>query len=405
MPRRPHLTLILGALFASWSGTACQTRCARAEDCGDEGFCRGGQCELECYSDLDCTQPPECRDSPISCVPRGLRCTSRGHCIGGVTPKSPTPIDNPKDPVVDVPGWDDPTGTGHAFVVDHLSIAAPGHGMNVDDRCQGPGDCVDNKLAMLGQLANDQINQGLISGETLLLVELAGLDPAFRGNQDALTVKLYSGHDADNPIDVNNNFQPTPGQNRCCEFKANPGSLNGPGGQPGARSAAKIDGGLLKSLVPVTMNFTLTVGRAPHPEIALAFATISAEVPSNLQTLRVGMLGGAIPMAKLAAIDNPYCGSLSSLCPRGLTRSSILDMLSTLVTPDIDLDDKPDGLEQVVGGANGRISTCIDGDGSVIGPQDPAQPWTCALEAEMRDGYSIGLNFSAVAATVVGIGQ
>jgi hypothetical protein len=42
--------------------------------------------------------------------------------------------------------------------------------------------------------------------------------------------------------------------------------------------------------------------------------------------------------------------------------------------------------------------------GREIAPINP-QPWSCALHPQIADGYSVGITFTAVAATIVGVGQ
>ena len=172
-----------------------------------------------------------------------------------------------------------------------------------------------------------------------------------------------------------------------------------------ARAPAKVERGQMKSLAPVPISFTLTVGVPPHPEIRVEKVYLSARVPANLGVLSDGLLGGAVPVNTLAQTENPYCKTLNNLCQRMLPNSTLIDLIASILQPDIDLDVPPDGLEALTGGANGRIAECRDGNGQKVDPIDSSQPWTCALQAEIADGYSVGITFSGVAATVVGVGQ
>jgi len=401
------------ALVAVGVGPGCQTRCFNAFDCGEGAFCAAGRCETECFSDEDCQNPPECAGNPAACQCKGLRCNSTGRCVGRCLskPVGPTAVGPRSELPDEIEGYDVRAGDGgEAFIVDSLAIADQGRGFDVDGRCRGTGDCIDNSLWQLGQLGNDQIRQGLRSGETLLLIEMAGLDKEFRGDDPSLTVKIYGARDADEPFFPANNFETPRGATKCCEFKVNPQSVNGFPPQARARAPAKVVGGFLRSLVPVLISFTLTVGVPPHPEIKIAEVLISARLAADLSRLSNGLIGGAVPVNTLAQTENPYCKTLNSLCPRTLPDSTLIDLIASILQPDVDLDFPVDGLELLRGGADGRIAQCFDGclggcEGVPVPPQNANRPHTCALQPEMADGYSLGLTFSAVHAKIVGIGQ
>lgn len=406
----------VGTLLAFLSGPGCQTRCLNQFDCGDNGFCFDGRCQTDCFTHEDCRSPPECEGNPRNCTPRGLFCNPVGKCVGLGRNRQPTPI-GPGGPRVeierDIQGWDDPPGTGRAFIINSLAIADRDRGFDVDGVCRGPGDCIDNSLWQLGQLGNDQIRQGLLGGETLLLLELAGLDEPFRGSDRTLTIKFYGARDADDPFFPANNFSPPAGETTCCEFKINPQSIAGIPPQARARAPAKVERGQLKSLAPVPIQFTLTVGVPPHPEIRVERVLISARLPGNLAEVTDGLLGGAVPVNTLAQTENPYCKTLNNLCQTQLADSTLIDLVAAILQPDFDGDIPPDGLERLNGGGNGRIAECFDGCGAGgacddpprIPALDPERPHTCALQPEMADGYSVGITFAGVKATVVGVGQ
>lgn len=401
-----------GLTFTAASiGPGCQGTCKDQFDCGDQQFCDvpSGRCMTECFTDQDCRSPPECLGNPTACAPRGLRCNSVGRCMGRIlAPPETGPITTPIGPDIidEIGGWDDQPGSGRAFIVDTLAIADQGRGFDVDGRCRGPGDCIDNSLWQLGQLGNDQIRQGLLGGETLLLVELAGIDEPFTGNDRSITVKFYGARDADDPFFPANNFQIPAGETKCCEFKINPQSIAGVPPQARARAPAQIQRGQMTSLAAVPIQFTLTVGVPPHPEIRIEKVLLSGRVPSALNRFSDGMLGGAVPVSTLAQTDNPYCKTLNRLCPRQLPDSTLIDLVASILQPDIDLDIPLDGLERLDVGSNGRIQRCIDGNGLVIAPIPSTAPgWMCTLNPAIADGYSVGIQFTGVAATVVGVGQ
>lgn len=407
-------TSALATLIGLSSGPGCQTRCTTSFDCGEGSFCLAGRCETQCVLDQDCLSPPECQGNPRACQPRGLRCNPVGRCVGQVVARVPQqtgPAGPRSDYEREIQGWDDPPGTGTAFIIDSLQIAPQDRGFDVDGKCRGPGECIDNSLFQLGQLGNDQIRQGLLGGETLLLIELAGLDQPFRGNDRTTTVKFYGARDADDPFFPANNFQIPAGDTDCCKFKINPQSIAGVSGQARARAPAKVERGLLRSLAPVPVQFTLTVGVPPHPEIRVEKVLLAGRLPANLASYQDGILGGAVPVNTLAQTENPYCKTLNNLCQRQLPDSTLIDLIAAILQPDIDLDVPGDGIEQLIGGSDGRIAECYDGcvpptcPGQRVPPLNPAEPHTCALDPRMADGYSVGILFSGVAATVVGVGQ
>ena len=174
-------------------GPGCQTRCFSNFDCGGEGsYCSAlGRCETECFTDEDCRKPPECQNNPSACLPKGLWCNGIGKCKGRITisrtgTKRPTPID---DPVLNIEGWDDAPASGKAFIVNNIAIAGQDRGFDIDGACDSTG-CIDNVLWRLGELGNDQIRQGLLGGESLLLMEVAGLDNPYQGEDRSVAVKI-----------------------------------------------------------------------------------------------------------------------------------------------------------------------------------------------------------------------
>ena len=303
-------------------------------------------------------------------------------------------------------GWDELPATGPVFVLDHLEILGQGRGFDVDTACRGPGDCIDNSLWQVGQLANDQIRQGLLTGEILVLLELAGLDDPFAGTDGNLTLKWYAGKDADDPPFPANNFGLVRGDDRCCEFEIGPESVTGNSPQARTRAVGSIQRGHLQSLTAVGLSLPLTLGGPSLLPFQIERASVAGRVGSALDRVSDGSIGGAVPIRWLASTANPYCLTENPLCPRQLPESStLIDLIASVLQPDVDLDVPRDGLERIDVGANGRVGRCIDGDGRQVPPVVEGEPWTCALDPRMADGYSIGIGFSAVPATIVGIGN
>ncbi len=422
-PASSFFVMGVAALSAGFLvGPGCQSRCSSNFDCGTSAYCvvATGRCETECFADEDCRRPPECQDNPTACRPKGLSCNGYGRCVGIYNPVAvgstrESDIDT-LPPVID--GWEDPPGSGRAFIINQIGVATQDGGFDIDGKCTDDG-CIDNFLWRLGELGNDQIRQGLLGGESLLLIELAGLNEPYRGDDESMTIKIYGARDADVPFFPANNFTVPPSHTTCCEFKINPQSLSGLPPQARARSPARIERGRLRSLAPVPIQFTLTVGTAPHPEVRLERVLFSGRVPSALDEFDDGLLGGAIPVNTLAQTDNPYCKTVSPRCPVQFTDSTLIDLVSTLLGPIPDVDLDLDGLECAKDtDGDGSIDLCCDGHaslrcnpassgcpGDIIPPVDPMKPASCALHPKMADGYSIGITFTAVRASIVGVGQ
>jgi hypothetical protein len=416
-------------------GPGCQTRCTIDFDCATGSFCSAdGVCTTECFTDLDCREPPECQNNPTACVPKGLFCNSMGRCTGSFSinrmPVVRPPMDNGNPTVID--GWDEPPASGKAFIVNTIAIAEKDRGFDLNGDCDqstGKG-CVDNILWQLGELGNDQIRQGLLGGESLLLIELAGLIDPYHGDDKSLTVKIYGARDAADPFFPAADFKVPPGHTTCCEFKINPQSLiTGPPQQARARAPARIERGRMFSLAPVPIQFTLTVGAPPHPEIRLERVLVTARIPETVNEtmpgalgIDEGLLGGAVPISTLAQTENPYCKTVSPRCTIQFTDSTLIDLVATLLspTPDIDLSIPLNGLDEVLDtDGDGRIDLCCESNGMMpaainnvctkaAAPSiDPApdKKWQCALNPDIQDGYSVAITFTAVQARIVGIGQ
>lgn len=411
-----------------WAGPGCQTACEGDFDCVGAGYCdqSSGRCLRDCFTDEDCRTPPGCKDNPAACRPLGLYCSGSGRCQGpitvefeGVTREAPR-AGGPRF----IEGWDFPPGVGYAYIIDQIGLGERDQGFDLDGNCDEDG-CVDNVLAPLGDLANDQIRQGLLGGESLLLIELAGLDDdPFTGYDESFTIKIYGAEDADEPFFPANNFAIPPGHDTCCEFKINGESLVSPPPQARARAPAELDRGRLRSLAPVPIQFTLTVGAEPHPVVRLERVLMTGRLGRDLGTIEDGLLGGAIPVSTLYATENPYCKTSNARCPTSqdgeeFQGNTLLDLVVALLRPDPDIDLDFDGRECLIdSNGDGQIDICCDGrgpgaecnsevrcPGEQVPPADPDDPSSCARPADIDDGYSLSLTFSALRARIVGSGE
>ena len=314
----------------------------------------------------------------------------------------------PLEPGLDrdlVAGWDAPPATGLMFVADKLQVGGAGIGFDIDLKCRGVGDCRDNSLYEIGNLANGDIQSGVSAGQSILLIEIVGMGARY------FTIKFYVGRDTNNL--AADNFATPSGANECCKFKISTESLDS-NGQAVARAAALIHDGYITTVELVEESFEMVFpfGTTSLPRLDLRrmrFGTRMSGTPARLQD---GLLGAAITSKSLSAADNPYCkAGRNSRCPGQLADSSLLDLLLLQgLEPDVDLD--KDGIERF-DFSGGRVSACYDGcglqtcnqRGPAIPPIDPTQPHTCVGRPEFNDGHTIGLVLNAVTAKVVGITQ
>jgi hypothetical protein len=329
------------------------------------------------------------------------------------------PPEEPEEPTGEPEGWDAAPASGPAFVINQLTVADRDSGFDFDGQC-GTTTCVDNLLSGLGQHGNDQLSQGVLAGEMLYLIELAGLDAPYFGEDLVVTAKLYRAQDADDPFYPANNFEVPTGHTSCCEFKIDPSSLSGLPPQAHNRFPGRVERGTFISPNSGPIHLSYPVGVPPHPELRLERAQISMRVPGILDELTEGLLGGAISINQLAQTENPYCRDLSDLCLLQFADSStMLDLVSmNYGPPDIDLDG--DGAETIIDtDGDHRIDLCCDAmppdwgglfdscplGSTTIPPILASDPSSCALDPRMADGFSIAFTFTAVRARIVGVGQ
>ena len=339
-----------------------------------------------------------CGESCVSCDPSSPSCRhATGACgLSGACEAAPSCS---APPVPD--GWDAPPGSGLTFIIDRLAISGPHRGFDVDGRCDGPsGECVDNVMWPVGNLLNDQIRQGLLGGETLMLVEISGVEQPYTGDDDSVTIKVYGARDADDPFFPANNFSIPGGETKCCEFKLNPQSLDGTLAQARIRLPARIRGGHLSTLQPGGLTFVFTVGVPPHPELRLRHASFTAALPVGLVTLDDVVIGGALTPG---AIAEPWFQGFGD-DDQPIRLQSLLDYIAFAVPLDIDLD--TDGLETITATEGGYVQACTDGCGPScpIGPTQVGEPWSCVYASEFADGFSVSLDMTGVRASVVGVG-
>lgn len=387
------------------SAPACSPGCYNTFDCDSGSFCSDDQvCLTQCFIDEDC------RTQKL-----GFRCLeATGRCSGDFDqPQGPPGEPEPYD------GWEgflDPPNTGRTFVLDRLSIATRADiGLDLDNVIETPR--VDNVLSAAGGYANNLIEAGVARGESLVVMEIAGLDADYTGKDREVTVKVYGATDADEPPRFSNNFTTPAGESSCCTFNIDSESV--PSNQAQARFRARITERKIVPIEASNIAFTLAIGNPPHQKLHFQQARIAGSLIGNDVTgIREGLIGGAVPMADLASTSaSPFCLPGENCAVTSPIDRTVLDLVAVLVAPTPDFDLDGDGLEcTVTTGGNPTVDACCDGakagpcltaagacaSGIQVEPLVASRPASCAEDARIRDGYSIALSYDAVPATVVG---
>ncbi|MCK6547549.1 hypothetical protein L6R52_16995 [Myxococcota bacterium] len=336
---------------------------------------------------------PAVATSSTACEPAAAAshvCSEAGACLPSdeVACQVPLAID----------GWDDAPGTGRAFIVDDLAIAGADVVSDAADPCHATTP--RNQLAPLA-LMNDQIRQGLLGGEWMMLVELAGIGEPFTGTDDTATFKVYPARDADDPFFPANNFNVPPGETTCCQFLVEPQGVAGVPLQARSRAPTRLAEHALRALAVIPARIPL--GPIASQVDVLA---ISGHVEPGFTGLSL-TLSGAWTVPSLAGVESPYCRVANPLCPTQMLGASMLDfvLVMTGAQPQVDLDF--DGLESFHDDdGDGRVDRCIDGCiGACTTPTvvTSTQDVPCATDPRFADGYSITFEATAVPAQIVGI--
>jgi hypothetical protein len=384
----------------------CSPTCYNTFDCASGSYCESGACQTDCFIDEDCRAQ---RKGFICAVGTG-RCKGDFGFGSPNVPIAPEPDD----------GWQgflDPVNTGRTFVINRLGIASdPEVGLDIDSVIESPK--VDNVLSAAAGYANNLIEGGVVRGESLVLMEIAGLDEDFRGDDREVTVKIYGAIDADEPPRFANNFTTPPGESSCCRFNIDSESI--PNNQAEARFRARISGRRIQAIEASNIAFTLAIGNPPHQKISFQRARIAGALIGNSVTgIREGLIGGAIPMADLGQNNaSPFCLTGEDCSVSGLADRTVLDLVAVLVGPQPDIDLDGDGPEcTLTTSGNATVDACCDGSiggrcltssgncqsGIIVPPVVPSRPSSCAEDPRIRDGYSVALSYDAVPATVIGV--
>jgi len=321
------------------------------------GRCFGAVCGTPCGG---------CSAAQRGCMPdpSGNVCDFSGRCA-------------PPDASCPTQGWEDAPSTGAAFVVSDIALTGAGIGAHIAEH------------------GNSLVRSSVLGGELLLLAELAGLDYEIRYGEDPhLTLKLYEAIDGDAQFFPANNFEGPD----CCQFLIAQRSLDG--GQAAVRLPGRLAGGVVENVGTregPELPFPFFV---PGPSMPLENAFFTLTFSSDGNALE-GTLGGVLSINSLFRIQNPFCaGESNPLCPTGRVQSTLLDLFTGYLPPDVDVDS--DGLERIIIGPDGRAMQCLDGDGTEVPPLVFGAPETCPGRPEMADGYALGYAVRMVPARIIG---
>ena len=389
----------------------CDDACHRESFCGDgamddgeacdDGNNRSGDgCRSDCASDESCgngvvdAHVGEVCDGSDGCADD---CLSNSLC-GNDTIDDGEECDDGGNAPFDGCGAD--CRTERSMVVSSLQVGGPAVG------CDYSGDGTpDNSFArafgpLVGLLNTMFLGSAIEDGDLILLMHFLGLDDPSGADDDSLTIGWMQGQDADE--DPENNL------GGAGEFFPGDGAFDAMG-RPTAAFQSRImsrrlSGGPEDIELPIAfLPLELKRGR-------LHGTTTASE--GELSGIEDGLLCGAVPVATFAFLPNilemftgemaPSCdgtdvpSQLSDVVVGGTPSGFLLPLRGA--QPDVDLDG--DGLEWLevdrVGadGCQPVVTACIDGDGTRVEGRD------CVQDPRFADGFSIGLEMSAVSATI-----
>jgi hypothetical protein len=136
-----------------------------------------------------------------------------------------------------------------------------------------------NELASVAGLVDAQIGQGVSSKQTIILLEISGLTEPYRGQDQQVSLKFYTG-----------------AASGAHAFAFDPSSLGGSSIQARVRAPAELRAGRLETFAEFPVEWTLAIGQAPsYPELLIEAAHFQAVLASDLSELGAGFLAGAVP--------------------------------------------------------------------------------------------------------------
>ena len=262
--------------------------------------------------------PPTCDD--------GYECTVDDVCVAG------TCLGAKISSLCELCAYD---GSDHANKIVSLDLTADGFsgsGLDIDDdpaTCAPENQCsggVDNALAVLASLMNDALGESIGGGVVKWVVDLEDA----KTDGSAFAFSIYdSGLIA---ADANCDFE-----NEKCSYDTAPLSF-GPDCVPYFRfegvkiQGNKLTGGgqgqLISMVLPLASGSLLTLTIAN----AKVESTLTFDVGGKITSMN-GVFGGAIPKSQLLAA---IAGLSQDDLP--IDRDTALQILDTIVVPDIDLD-------------------------------------------------------------------
>lgn len=286
-----------------------------------------------------------------------------------------------------------PPGAGAAFVVSNLST-------RVEAR-------VDDGVGRAFALHDDRVRQDMLGGDLLYLIEVAGLDADYDGEDPTVEVRIYDALDSDDPIFPANNFGVPPGDTECCAFSILEDSLTDDEPRRARwRLSGSVDDEILETVSPGPLELRWLPDRtALRQRLRLEAVRVRLGLPVDSSDVRSGVLSGVVTVGTLDAIADPRCRFVNPRCPNFDGTMLDLTVATAGAQPDVDLDG--DGLECLRDlDGDGLVDQCCDGGPdacgacTVVPPVDPAVPSSCVHQEAMADGFAITFDFTAVPATI-----
>ncbi len=299
--------------------------------------------------------------------------------LGSCDPTSTSSDPPPPEPPPSSDGQDASIGSCPTFVLDSITVTPPGQGLDVDGDGT-PDGAINRAWDPMRAAVDNALMSDVSAGETMLAVEICGIEQPYQGDDTAVTLKLYPSDDAD--TDPTNNFCGEPG---CGQVVPQADDIED--GQSIHHSAPTP---LVATLFEAAMLGVYVIDPGDF-NLPLNKMRVRMWIPTTLRELVDGTLCGVSSARELHRAELPVCEWLPLIClnpsvPETLSMAQYMVLMNE--QPELDVDG--DGAERFELDDRAQILRCHDGDGRIIEGPD------CLDDPGMVDGYVLCIDLHGV---------
>lgn len=254
---------------------------------------------------------------------------------------------------------------GRTFVLSHFAVVPPGEGLDIN------GDGVpDNALGFLGPVVNPPWAEAIVNGTATYVIDISRWD--LTPDDPDMDVASFLAFDADDPPDHSNDlggdgeFYVATDQ---YDVNCRPLSFS---------EGTSIEDGLIHVEEEEWRFFAPYIGT-----IQFYGVRMELQLDAELDEFQ-GLMAAGWSVCSMSRTFIPQLGT-----------ASFLDLVVNQGAGHPDVEADGDGQEQIFGDG-AYVTSCVDGDGTVIEGRD------CACDPRMADRYSMSVESFGVPATVLG---